>query len=1100
MFSAMGAKAIMLENFNRGKRTGLNAFQAASLSPPLKKGGSVVSLASLEDSHGGGGGEDHKSAAGGARKNRNGNYNDVRNHEYLKELLYGKEHADSVAGKAIRKVAHVAARYEKGSDHVRISAFETSSIDYNNFRMLLGRMFFLEFTDAEFEEVCHLFDSNGDKEVDGDEFIVCFTILSNIEKDNARKRQIARRQKDHEVFLEIERKILADKEEFASGVVDYDFSEEESESALTKLRNAAHLYDRTHHSARSIKAFEIATMTPLEFRDNISSVFDVSLTAQELGAAVMHYNKGSQGDVKCAEFILEFLRVGYEYRMKMRSKQIEKTQLAEKKEKKDRELKLAEQLKKLEERGADMDFDEGDVKSMKEKIRSIAKGFDRMHPAAPSLGGFDSKYLSPGLFRVSLFNTFKVSLTDKELGALTTEFDTANRGEICNHEFLVHFIRVGYQERSKCRTKQLKATRSVVVKDAEENERKCMEDWKIDNERFDPNDYSEDDYHNAIMKIAAEASRYHSEHVASPDLSLFNGADMSVAEFREMLKRQARILLTYQELAALLPEIGSKSQPNMISTSEFVIKFKAMGWKERQKKRRKQLNKIEEQKKVQKKVLDAKRERMTTTLNEIVDYDFAQTDMDSAVEKMTAAAYKYDKNHPSSMSLDAFMGLTMPPGLFCKMVQHTFNVSLTSKELGAIITLYDNNGDGFIDSAEFLSNFFYMQRECRNAVRRRRLEKIREKEKAKKDEEDRRMARAEEAAKAKLSFTEEDEISLMEKLAEIGEKFAIDNASYLYHLKVFKGPAMNFAAFQTTFFRIFLVKVTPAEVGALMYLVNPTMAHLRVMDGHKFINVLLRLGRLFEQVLLGRLDPETITYDSLKIAAPPSVGVSSRSSSPSRSRGGGGGGGGGGGQTQTACTFPAIESPDGKHSRGGGSEMNNTGGGCYSPSREVIVENDHSVSRGCGPEEDYAQSVNGSLSSRFNSEMIESFFKNNDDNMSALSFDDSSYLAQSLETGSLDNGSTVSFADDGKVNALQSPRRLSPITSRQSTANSVHRPNSDSSESNMGGGMVSAFLGGQNPWRNIDKRASTTRGRSRRRRSDKLKEELTGGVLSPIRS
>ena len=97
--------------------------------------------------------------------------------------------------------------------------------------------------------------------------------------------------------------------------------------------------------------------------------------------------------------------------------------------------------------------------------------------------------------------------------------------------------------------------------------------------------------HDLIQRISRTMT--HSEHVSAPDLSLFNGADMSVAEFREMLRRQARILLTYQELAALLPEIGSKTTPNMINTSEFVIKFKAMGWKERQKKRSKQLKKIE---------------------------------------------------------------------------------------------------------------------------------------------------------------------------------------------------------------------------------------------------------------------------------------------------------------------------------------------------------------------------------------------------------------------------------------------------------------------------------------------------------------------------
>ena len=42
MFSAMGAKAIMLQNLNRSKRTGLSAYEAASV--PDKNSGSITSM------------------------------------------------------------------------------------------------------------------------------------------------------------------------------------------------------------------------------------------------------------------------------------------------------------------------------------------------------------------------------------------------------------------------------------------------------------------------------------------------------------------------------------------------------------------------------------------------------------------------------------------------------------------------------------------------------------------------------------------------------------------------------------------------------------------------------------------------------------------------------------------------------------------------------------------------------------------------------------------------------------------------------------------------------------------------------------------------
>jgi hypothetical protein len=290
---------------------------------------------------------------------------------------------------------------------------------------------------------------------------------------------------------------------------------------------------------------------------------------------------------------------------------------------------------------------------MLDKIKEAALKYDKNHPAAVSLEGFDSKYLTPGAFRITLYRTFHVDLTDKELGSLVHMFDMNNSATattrsmspapsatvtrtssssspsaaaagaegvtgdgggagdgggggagagkrfrrgisssssmsfdgnsdvtelISTHDFLVHFIRVGYEERSKIRTHHLLHERSQATQQHDESEKKILRQWKIENENFDPLRYRREDYETAMRKITREAERYHSEHVSAPDLSLFNGSDMNPAEFREMIRRQLNLQLSYEEIAALLPLIGSKTKEKMISTAEFLIKFKAIGW------------------------------------------------------------------------------------------------------------------------------------------------------------------------------------------------------------------------------------------------------------------------------------------------------------------------------------------------------------------------------------------------------------------------------------------------------------------------------------------------------------------------------------------
>jgi hypothetical protein len=84
---------------------------------------------------------------------------------------------DSIMGEMARKITEVAIRFRRERDGVALKVFETNKLSYQEFREHLKRSFRLVFTDNEFDAVTRLFDNDNDKNIDGSEFLVCFTKL-----------------------------------------------------------------------------------------------------------------------------------------------------------------------------------------------------------------------------------------------------------------------------------------------------------------------------------------------------------------------------------------------------------------------------------------------------------------------------------------------------------------------------------------------------------------------------------------------------------------------------------------------------------------------------------------------------------------------------------------------------------------------------------------------------------------------------------------------------------------------------------------------------------------------------------------------------------
>lgn len=75
----------------------------------------------------------------------------------------------------------------------------------------------------------------------------------------------------------------------------------------------------------------------------------------------------------------------------------------------------------------------------------------------------------------------------------------------------------------------------------------------------------------------------------------------------------------------------------------------------------------------------------------------------SAKSKLGKVAAFYD---PGKTSLSGFDSVALNPTQFREQLRRNFFIKLTDAELGAIVVLFDKDGDGKVDSVEFINEFF----------------------------------------------------------------------------------------------------------------------------------------------------------------------------------------------------------------------------------------------------------------------------------------------------------------------------------------------------------------------------------------------------------
>ena len=296
----------------------------------------------------------------------------------------------------------------------------------------------------------------------------------------------------------------------------------------------------------------------------------------------------------------------------------------------------------------------------------------------------------------------------------------------------------------------------------------------------------------------------------------FEGSAMEPHVFKEQLKRVFNLKLTPGELGALMSHFD-KDGDHTVDCAEFLIQFFASGFENKTEilcGRRKANEAALARARAK---VAAKEAAATKWQSEQVSFEFNTDDLATAEAMITEAAAKYDRNSASSMSLDAFDGGAMAPHVFKEQLKRVFNLKLTPQQLGALMRKFDKDGDGTVDCSEFLIAFFKTGFEQKRA--REHARKTAERDAHAKVEAAAHKAEANAAAKNALKvsyeFTQPD---LDEALAQV-TRAAVrydNNSPSSMGLDAFDGSSMAPHVFKEQLRRVFNLKLTPPQLGALM--------------------------------------------------------------------------------------------------------------------------------------------------------------------------------------------------------------------------------------------------------------------------------------------
>lgn len=743
---------------------------------------------------------------------------------------------DSHLNKAMEKLIDASTKYDK-SRGVSLASFEKYSLNAQEFEEAMFRTFYLKFSPPQLGALVCKFDKEGNGQVVSKDFMIQFVNLGMEARAREHTKQLEANKEGERLIREEHEKKLEAQANKCDIDVDFTFTEEDKDKALIKLTTAATKYDKNAPGAMSLEGFEVKNMPATLFKEMLRRTFNMKLNGKETGALVSHFDKTGKKTVNCKEFLVVFLQLGISERARFHKRMLDKQNEENRQRELEEERKLLERVTRPIE--LDKCYTEQDQVSANTKLLAAAEGFDKNHPAAPSLAAFDIATMTAGLFKENLKRCFNVNLTSKELGYVVQLYDTKNSGEVDSKEFLTRFLTMGKKERFEKHRIFLEGQRKAIKEAKLEEERKLAELWDKAEFKTDGK-FTAADMDSAMEKICEQAEKFDKSHSSAPSLSGFTGGAMKPGEFRELVKRTFNVPLTPTELNAIVAEYRYDKAAKTIDTKKFLNFFTKLGSELRAKTKQQTLEKQrrEEAEREKERIRKLKLATQKTLLT--LEKDFENTDRTNAYDKLTVASAKYDKNAPGSVPLDVFNAKFLNPGEFREAVKRTFNVPLSPKELAALVKDFDT-GEGNVLSQSFVVVFLKLGAEERGKAKSIQLELNRRNEMLRKTEHARKIKEAEDKMVLDISydFKKDDEESAFVKVAIAAKKYD-KNAPGAMSLDGFEEKEMKALTFKEMIRRTFGLILTGKELGAVMKFFDDD--NKGVVNSKRFLNYFLKVG------------------------------------------------------------------------------------------------------------------------------------------------------------------------------------------------------------------------------------------------------------------
>lgn len=693
-----------------------------------------------------------------------------------------------------------------------MKTLECRELDKELFRNALRTAMNVRYTRPEMDMLMTVIGKNG--YVNGPEFLQLFfrmrfdkreeILKARIKSERAARKTMKERKERKELLLErgAEIKLVTD------------FTEEDTNSVLDKVTEASVKYDRMMPGTVGTDAFEVEYMSPSVFKEQIKRVFNMRVSAKEFAALVNYFDPDGIGQINCAEFLVLFFRKGFE----QRSIRIRQAFERDKRANIEREQKLKDELAELDKKNAlkvSYKFTDEDKATAQMKLREAAKLYNKNSAAAASMKAFESKDMLPHEFKNQLKRLFNLALTAPQLGALMSIFDIDGDGSVSCQEFTKCFFNMGFAERQAELRLVMERQRREEKERREYNQRKVEELDRKNSEKVS-HAYTEADSHSALAKLADVAFKYDKNLPGSPSLKAFEGEGMLPHQFKEQLRAVLGLKLTPAEMGAIMHYFDANGDGE-ISCSEFMVNFIKTSVTEKQ--RRNQLwRKYQKAKEDQEKRKAAIVEYNLSQKNALkVQNEFGQEDFTTAMSKLTRAAMMYDRSMPGCIQLTAFECDSMPPHVFKEQLKLVFGIKLTAKELGALMSYFDEYGEGVVNCQSFVVQFLKTGFEERNRARKeyRAVLKKREEQLKKKDEEKAKQEALRQLGEVDYEFNEVQFDAALNKLLVMCHGFdgrTLGPAGW----KAFEASTLTPSEFKEMMRRTFNIHLNPPELGAMV--------------------------------------------------------------------------------------------------------------------------------------------------------------------------------------------------------------------------------------------------------------------------------------------